>query len=58
MALKDTWIDRVDGVDDVSAKDPNEIAHAVIDLEIGVGDIGAALDAILSMQEKLIGGGA
>lgn len=33
MALKDTWIDRVDGVDDASAEDINEVAHAVIDLE-------------------------
>ena len=33
MALKDTWIDRVNGVDDVSAEDPNVIARAVIELE-------------------------
>ena len=33
MALKDTWVDRVDGVDDASAEDINEVAHAVIDLE-------------------------
>ena len=33
MALKDTWIDKVDGVDDVEAKTTNEIAHAVIEIE-------------------------
>lgn len=33
MALKYTWIDRVNGVDYVSAEDPNIIAHAVIDCE-------------------------
>lgn len=36
MALKNTWRDRVDGIDDVLASDPNEIAHAVIDLEEAV----------------------
>lgn len=57
MALKDTWVDRVDGVDDVLASDPNEIAHAVIELENEIGDIDAALDAILKIQNALIGGG-
>lgn len=57
MALKDTWIDKVDGVDDVSASDPNEIAHAVIVLEDKMGDIDAALDGIIHIQESLIGGG-
>ena len=33
MALKATWVDRVDGVDDASAEAINEVAHAVIDLE-------------------------
>lgn len=33
MALKDIWIDRVDGVDDASAEDINNVAHAVIENE-------------------------
>jgi hypothetical protein len=39
MALKDIWIDKVDGVDDVSAKDPNIIAHAVIDCENNIAEL-------------------
>lgn len=56
MALKDTWVDRVNGVDEVSAEDPNEIAHAVIDLENNMGDIDSALDGIISIQNTLVGG--
>lgn len=56
MALKDTWVDRVNGVDEVSAEDPNEIAHAVIELENGMGNIDSALDGIISIQNTLIGG--
>lgn len=56
MALKDTWKDRVDGVDDVLASDPNEIAHAVIVLEENMGNIDTALDNILAIQSSLIGG--
>lgn len=33
MALKDTWVDKVDGVDKNSAEDINAVAHAVIDVE-------------------------
>lgn len=33
MALKDSWIDRIDGVDIASAKDINDVANAVIELE-------------------------
>lgn len=33
MALKEKWVDKQDNVDDVLAKDINEIAHAVIGLE-------------------------
>ena len=33
MALKDNWIDRQNGIDDVDSEDINKIAHAVIDLE-------------------------
>ncbi len=33
MALKDTWVDRENGVDDVDADDINDIARAVIELE-------------------------
>lgn len=33
MGLKDTWVDKKDGVDINSADDINQVAHAVIDLE-------------------------
>lgn len=33
MALKDTWVDKIDGVDINSADDINKVARAVIDLE-------------------------
>lgn len=33
MALKDRWIDKVNGEDVVDASHINEIAHAVIELE-------------------------
>ena len=33
MALKDTWVDKVNEVDDVDADDINEIADAVIEIE-------------------------
>ena len=33
MALKDTWVDKVDDVDDVEAEIVNDIAHAIIELE-------------------------
>ena len=33
MELKDTWVDKINDVDDVNADDINKIAHAVIDLE-------------------------
>lgn len=41
MALKDTWVDKIDGVDDASAEDINEVAHAVIDLEVNGGSGGS-----------------
>ena len=33
MALKDTWVDKVDGVDDILSKDINSIAHSVIEID-------------------------
>jgi hypothetical protein len=33
MALKDSWVDKIDGVDDVLAQDINDIAQGVIELE-------------------------
>ena len=33
MALKDTWIDKVDNVDEINASDINNIAQSVIDIE-------------------------
>ena len=38
MALKDTWKDKIDGVDDVLAEDINDIAKAVIELETEEGE--------------------
>jgi hypothetical protein len=35
--LKDSWVDKIDGVDVNSAEDINAVAHAVIDLENGGG---------------------
>lgn len=37
MALKDTWTDKTNGVDDVVAEDINAIANAVISLENSSG---------------------
>jgi hypothetical protein len=56
MALKGIWTDKVDGVDDVVAKDINDIAHSVIALEETNGDIETALDGIIAIQNSLIGG--
>ena len=33
MELKDTWVDKINDVDDVNADDINEIAQAVIQIE-------------------------
>lgn len=45
MALKDTWVDKKDGVDINSADDINEVAHAVIELEKNGGGGGIAVEA-------------
>ena len=58
MALKNNWKPLVDGVDDASAKQINQIAEAVIDSEDKIGDIDTALDSILDIQNGLIGGDA
>lgn len=58
MALKDFWVDKVDGVDDVIAKDINDIASGVIALEYANGNIENALDSIIAIQNSLIGGDA
>ena len=55
MALKDKWTDKSDG-DDIVAETTNEMAHAVIELEENLGDIDAALDGIIALQNSLIGG--
>lgn len=41
MALKDKWVDKVDGVDIASAEDINQVANAVIELENEVESGGA-----------------
>lgn len=58
MALKDTWKNKVNGVDYVDATDINSIAQAVIAIENNIGDIESALDSIIAIQNSLIGGGA
>lgn len=45
MPLKNNWVDKIDGQDDVMAEDVNSIARAVIDLETTTDD--------LAKQEKL-----
>lgn len=53
MALKDNWIDRQNGIDDVDSEDINEVAHAVIDLEKTVfEEIKAALEEIKAALEE------
>ena len=37
MALKDTWVDKVDDKDDVEAEIVNSLAHSIIDLETNQG---------------------
>lgn len=54
MGLKNKWKTLVDGVDDASAVPINQIAEAVIETEDRIGDIDAALDAILEIQEELM----
>jgi hypothetical protein len=57
--LKDNWKDKQDGVDEILAKDINDIANAVIEIQEelnNIGDIDAALDSIIAIQNSLIGG--
>lgn len=61
MALKDTWVDKIDGVDDASAEDINTVARAVIELEEkGGGSSSIVLDSEMSdtsenaVQNKVI----
>lgn len=58
MALKDKWINKRNGVDDVMADDINLIAAAVIVLEEEVGDFSLALDELHTYAESLVNGGA
>ncbi len=55
MALKDNWIDKVDG-EDILVKDTNDIAQAVIELENENENFDEALDRIIEIQNSLIGG--
>lgn len=56
MALKNKWIDKIDGVDDVVAEDINSIAQAVISLETEVEGFEGALDELHNYAESLKGG--
>lgn len=58
MALKEIWVNKVDGVDDVIAEDINNIAQSVIDLEENVENFDAALDELHAYAEALKGGEA
>ena len=46
MALKEKWIDKINGVDENSAEDINQVAHAVIDLENSVSKVTAVDDTL------------
>jgi hypothetical protein len=54
MALKNTWTDKVDGVDDVLAEDINAIAHQAIENADAIADSENALDGIIAEQESII----
>lgn len=54
MGLKETWVDRIDGMDDADAEDINTVARAVIALEEANGDIDEALDRIIAIQNELL----
>lgn len=61
MSLKDNWIDRQNGVDNVDAKDINNVAHAVIEAEERLvalkSDITDLQTALIGVSD-LIGGNA
>lgn len=46
----------IDGVTRITAQNLNDIQDAICVLETNTGDISAALDHILGIQENLIGG--
>ena len=52
MPLKNNWIDRQNGVDDVNAEDINKVAHAVIEAE---ERLDALTSNITDLQTALIG---
>ena len=56
MALSGIWTNKIDGVDYVNADDINMVAQAVIQIEKDNGNIEAALDRILEIQNEIIGG--
>lgn len=56
MALKDTWKDLVNGESEIVVEPINDMARAIIALEEQNGEIENALDAIIAIQESLIGG--
>lgn len=57
MALRDTWSDKANGVDDILAEDINAIAHAVMANETDLEGVEDSLDVIIQIQDNLIGGG-
>ena len=57
MALRNNWIDKVDGIDYVKAEDINDIAQAVIDLEMGGDDVITVLSDNLFDKTAIVGEG-
>ena len=53
MSIKENWIDKVDGQDFVEADDINQIAHAVIDLELQNESFGEEIRKIDDLEQDL-----
>ena len=53
MALKDTWVNRQNEIDDVDAEDINSVAQAVIQLEENKQSQDEKIEEIESMLEEL-----
>lgn len=60
MALKDTWIDKVDGIDIISTEDINQVAQAVISLEVDseevkkeINELNKELDGIAEIADEI-----
>lgn len=58
MAFKDIWRDKTDGVDDVLAEDTNSIAHAVIENEDNIKQLGVSVNIgnkrITNLEKRIV----